>query len=234
MNRLASFVWNFDANAVFAWNRSDDTNARDAHGNGKVVREVDDLLQSQTRLEVDLVLRNDRAAFDFDDLDLVAKLLASLFKDSGTSKRFGSLFFQRNRNATFQHLDRRKVEFAMALCRRGSVELIHYQFAFARRLCRWLRLLSDDFCGQFFWSNSFLSLWQTEVRTRDQSFLGRNVRSRLQGWNGSLQILTDVQLSCRLFDIFEFLFELFVTFFVLPLLFAIFFLFLVLFVFFGQ
>ena len=79
-DHLPGRVGNLDADRVLAGDRGDDPDARHAQGDRQIVGEVDDLRQAQARLELDLVLRNDRAGLDLDDADLESELGEGLFE----------------------------------------------------------------------------------------------------------------------------------------------------------
>ena len=95
-NNLSSLIGDFDADTVLARDRCDDTHARHPHRNGQVIRQRGDFLQTQAGGEVNFVLRNYRASFDFDDFDIVAKLLASQLKDLRFLESFPFLLLKGN------------------------------------------------------------------------------------------------------------------------------------------
>ena len=73
-NQLPGCVGHLDADRVLPRDRGDDPDARHAQGDRQIVGEVDDFRQAQARLELDLVLRDDRAGLDLDDADLESEL----------------------------------------------------------------------------------------------------------------------------------------------------------------
>ena len=73
-NHLPGCVGHLDADRVLPRDGGDDPDARHAQGDRQIVGEVDDLRQAQARLELDLVLRDDRAGLDLDDADLESEL----------------------------------------------------------------------------------------------------------------------------------------------------------------
>ena len=73
-NHLSDRVGHLDTDRVLAGDRGDDPDARHAQGDRQIVGEVDDLRQAQARLELDLVLRDDRACLDLDNAHLESEL----------------------------------------------------------------------------------------------------------------------------------------------------------------
>ena len=82
-DHLAGRVGHLDADRVLAGNRGDDPDARDAESDRQIVGEVGDLGQPEAGLELDLVLRDDRAGLDLDHLHLEAELREGLLEHPG-------------------------------------------------------------------------------------------------------------------------------------------------------
>ena len=79
-HNLAVVVGHFDADRILARNRRNNAHAGHPQGDRQVVGQVRDLGQTQTRFELDLILSNHGAGFDFDDLDVEAEVAERLFQ----------------------------------------------------------------------------------------------------------------------------------------------------------
>ena len=106
-DHLASFIGNLNANTVLARNRRDDADAGNTHRDSEVVGEGNDFLQTQSRLEIDLVHRDYRSRFDFDDAHLKSKLLARFLKDLCLDQCFALLLLERRYLGMLEQFNRR-------------------------------------------------------------------------------------------------------------------------------
>ena len=76
-------VGDLDADGVLARNRRDDADARHLQVQGEVVGQAGDLVDAQAGLQGDLVLRDDRAGVDADDVDVQPEVGERLFQQRG-------------------------------------------------------------------------------------------------------------------------------------------------------
>ena len=121
-DELAVFVRHFDADGVLAGDRGDDADARHAEGDGQVVGQARDLRQAQAGFQLDFVLGDDRAGFDFHDADVEAEVLERLFEDLRFAADFFFVLFV-----------------ADVFVRRAAVRAAAVRSRFPRRIARRLR-----------------------------------------------------------------------------------------------
>ena len=115
-DELAVFVGHFDADGVLAGDRGDDADARHAEGDRQVVGQARDLRQPQAGFELDFVLGDDRAGFDFDDVDVEAEVVERLFQNLGLAADFFFLLLVAHVFAGQQQFERRQL--VVFRCRR--------------------------------------------------------------------------------------------------------------------